>query len=155
MRASQWDSDDEEFAEPVFDEQDYTGRGLPPPIHPDLSENGFSRDRNGWTHLVMDGRVIRSYKDSSTPSSLRPNVTLGDVVARYEDVHTKWKESKDYKRILQTFKKQVLGQIDVRVDRCVIVGLGTFTGSHPNCNGDNRPMHQLALLETVLQVMRR
>lgn len=154
-RAPNLDPEDEDYCEPLYDEEEYTElRNLPPPLRvPLTAQTQFIKDANGWIHLIKEGKELHTPSlSTSSQAVVPPNTTLDDVITAYERRADQWKEYPSYAEATEFFQQTIARISTLKVDRCVCIGIGTFAGIHPYCTGDES-FYQLASLETVLQIL--
>ena len=156
LRAAAIETNSIEFHNPCYDDDLYGVIKVPTPLRPTplLGETVHVLANNGRVHLLKNGKEQGRPYHASIPQSIAPpGLTLDDVTLEYENRTAKWRESQACAQLVRFFQTDILERPGFYVDSCVCVGVGSFTGEHPYY-GDNRSMHQLGMLETILDVLR-
>ena len=85
-------------------------------------------DGDGWTHItrgppakdVLDEECDPTYAEAPDPSV---------IAAQHERLAHQWKQRPQYKEIVDFFDQVLLKLDGFRIDRCMCVGMGSFTVS--------------------------
>lgn len=115
-------------------------------------------DESGWTHITK-GTVKQKRQPTSSnwsyllhteprPSEIPQGMTLREVVQSFSKYTKIWKESLCLKNLETLLKDQVLVS-DVRMTKCVCLGLGSLTGGYDT----EASYFELAALVSILEIL--
>ena len=83
------------------------------------------------------------------PSAIPAGLTIQKVRDTFHRYLKAWKESSCFKELTKILEQLVLASDGVRVERCVCLGLGSFTGGVPS----DASMYELAALVSILEIL--
>ena len=117
------------------------------------------QDCNGWTHVIRGPLQTSRLLISQSPYAavhvgkveIPDGFTLEDAQNAHIRFTERWESSKCFKWLVNLFEQTILNLERLRIDSCVVTGLGSFTKNE--ATGNNSSFYQLAAFETMLRLM--
>lgn len=116
-------------------------------------------DDSGWTHITR-GTIKQPRrqpptsnapieKSSLRPAEIPPGLTIQKVRQNFNHHLKIWKASTCFLELRKVIERQVFASHAVKIDRCVCLGLGSFTGGRTV----EASMYELAALVSIFEIL--
>ena len=115
----------------------------------------FIVDGQGWIHLRKNRREsLPPWKETMEPARTAENITTKDVDRALSERRGQWVASNARTDCDAALRSMMFRNRDLRVDQCLCIGIGTFSGMNPY-EPLNRPLGQIAALFTFITRLRK
>ena len=116
-------------------------------------------DSDGWTHIIRGPSQTSERFVSNSPYEaihsgkveIPEGFTLERAQEKYKGCVRRWESSMCYKWLVNLFEQTILKVRTLRIDSCMVTGLGSFTKSE--VTGNDSSFYQLAAFETLLRIL--
>ena len=116
-------------------------------------------DEAGWTHVtrgVASKRKRNSFFAGTRtegvpfgPAAVPPDLTFQNVTDKFERRLKSWQNSRCFNELRKILSQQVLVSKAIKIDRCVCLGLGSFTGGVTS----EASIYELTALDSILELL--
>ncbi|MCJ1234613.1 hypothetical protein MMC14_002574 [Varicellaria rhodocarpa] len=118
-------------------------------------------DSDGWTHIIRGPSQTSERFVSNSPYEaihsgkveIPEGFTLERAQEKYKGCVRRWESSMCYKWLVNLFEQTILKVRTLRIDSCMVTGLGSFTKSE--VTGNDSSFYQLAAFETLLRILKQ
>lgn len=113
-------------------------------------------DITGWTHIVKGsknrGKALHTLPMRFEPAEFPDGLTFDMVLEQHQKCMRRWQESDCLNALERIISGQVLTSENLRITRCICLGLGSLT-RNDGCG--ERSRYQLTTLISVLEILSR
>jgi len=113
-------------------------------------------DASGWTTIIKGSKpqqhhqpLVFSAPVAAGPSGIPAGLTIQKVNDTFQRYLKPWKQSDCYKELKNVLEQSVLTSQVVKLERCVCLGLGSFTGGATV----EASLWELAALVSILEIL--
>lgn len=111
-------------------------------------------DHTGWTHIVKGNqnriKALHTVPMRCEPAEFADGLTFDMVLEQHKKCMRRWRESECLNALERIISGQVLTSENLRITRCICLGLGSLT-RNDECG--ERSRYQLTTLISVLEIL--